>query len=97
MRSGPFPMPSWSARRTIPSSKGASYPDELVNRAVDLGLSALAITDDHSLAGIVKAHTAAKAVGLKLLIGARDRTTEDIPGPSRTRSIARAMDGSPAC
>lgn len=49
---------------------GASHPDELVNRAAELGLSALAITDDHSLAGVVRAHVAAKAVGLKLLIGA---------------------------
>ena len=49
--------------------RGASHPAELVNTAKVLGYSALAITDECSLAGIVKAHTAAKACGLKLVIG----------------------------
>src|SRR5262245_55342946 len=49
--------------------RGASHPDELVGRAADLGYSALGITDRNSLAGIVRAHVAAKAAGLKLLIG----------------------------
>lgn len=50
--------------------EGASHPDELVARAAELGLKALAITDRHSLAGVVRAHVAAKEAGLKLLIGA---------------------------
>ena len=50
--------------------EGASHPDELVERAGDLGYEALAITDRNSLAGVVRADTAAKAVGLKLIIGA---------------------------
>jgi error-prone DNA polymerase len=50
--------------------EGASHPDELVARAGELGYHALAITDRNSLAGIVRAHAAAKQVGLKLLIGA---------------------------
>src|SRR5262245_40167595 len=58
--------------------RGASHPDELVNRAVALGYSALAITDRNSLAGIVRAHAAAKAVGLKLVIGA-EITPQDGP------------------
>lgn len=49
---------------------GASHPDELVHHATVLGYRALAITDQHSLAGVVRAHTAAKTTGLKLLIGA---------------------------
>ena len=49
--------------------QAASHPDELVQRAVDLQLAALAITDRHSLAGVVRAHAAAKPLGLKLLIG----------------------------
>src|SRR4051794_29789779 len=49
--------------------EGASHPDELVERAVELGLAALAITDRHSVAGVVRAHAAAKPAGLKLLIG----------------------------
>jgi error-prone DNA polymerase len=50
--------------------EGASHPDELVLRAAELDYTALAVTDRHSLAGVVRAHEAAKEVGLKLLIGA---------------------------
>jgi error-prone DNA polymerase len=49
--------------------RGASRPEELVERAHELGYTALAITDECSLAGVVRAHTEAKAQGLKLLIG----------------------------
>jgi error-prone DNA polymerase len=49
--------------------RGASHPEELVARAHVLGYTALAITDECSLAGVVRAHLAAKDVGLKLLIG----------------------------
>jgi error-prone DNA polymerase len=49
--------------------RGASHPEELVQRAHELGYSALAITDECSLAGVVRAHVAAKACGLKLIIG----------------------------
>ena len=48
--------------------EGASHPDELVNRAAELGLSALAVTDRNSLAGVVRAHVAAKAAPLFLAI-----------------------------
>jgi len=37
---------------------GASHPEELVARAADLGLAAIAITDRNSLAGVVRAHVA---------------------------------------
>ncbi|MBX7166610.1 MAG: error-prone DNA polymerase [Pirellulales bacterium] len=50
--------------------EGAAHPAELVERAAELGYQALAITDRHSVAGVVRAHTAAKQVGLPLLIGA---------------------------
>ncbi len=59
--------------------RGASHPDELVAQAAHLEYTALAITDRHSLAGVVRAHAAAKAVGLKLLIGA-EVWPEDGPG-----------------
>jgi len=49
--------------------RGASHPDELVERAKALGYAALAITDECSLAGVVRAHLAARACGLKLLVG----------------------------
>lgn len=47
---------------------GASHPEELVARAAELGLSALALTDDDGLYGVVKAHLEAKARGVKLLV-----------------------------
>ena len=50
--------------------EGASHPDELVNVAAALGYAALAITDRNSVAGVVRAHVAAKETGLKLVIGA---------------------------
>jgi len=49
--------------------RGASHPGELVERAAALGYSALAITDECSFAGAVRAHAAAKEHGLKLLLG----------------------------
>ena len=39
---------------------GASHPEELVTRAAELGLAAIAITDRNSLAGVVRAHSALK-------------------------------------
>ena len=49
--------------------RGASQPEELVERAHQLGYSALAITDECSVAGVVRAHEAAQRLGLKLLLG----------------------------
>ena len=48
---------------------GASHPEELVLRAQALGYTALALTDECSLAGVVRAHAEAKRVGLHLIIG----------------------------
>ncbi len=53
--------------------RGASHPQEMVYRAAELGYAAIAITDLNSLAGIVRAHQAAKEVNIKLCIGARLR------------------------
>src|SRR5205085_7777755 len=49
--------------------RGASHPEELVARARALGYSALALTDECSLAGAVRAHFAAKECGLPLIHG----------------------------
>ena len=58
--------------------QGASHPDELVQRAAELGYHALAVTDVNSLAGVVRAHAAAKGSGLKLIVGA-EITPVDAP------------------
>jgi error-prone DNA polymerase len=48
--------------------RGASHPEELVETAAKLGYDALAITDECSMSGIVRAHAVAKEAGLKKLI-----------------------------
>ena len=53
--------------------RGASHPEELVNHAHELGYTALALTDECSLAGIVRAHLAARKVGLPLILGSEFR------------------------
>ncbi|HEY7776046.1 MAG TPA: PHP domain-containing protein, partial [Kineobactrum sp.] len=58
--------------------RGASHPHELVERAAALGYAALAITDECSLAGVVKAHVAAKEQGLPLIIGSELKLVEGI-------------------
>jgi error-prone DNA polymerase len=51
--------------------RGASHPHEYIWKAAELGLYGIAITDFNSLAGIVRAHTAAREAGVRLAIGAR--------------------------
>ncbi|WP_092432581.1 error-prone DNA polymerase [Collimonas sp. OK607] len=62
--------------------RGASHPEELVERAAQLGYRALAITDECSLAGVVRAHMEAKKHHISLLIGSQFQLHE--------------VDGSPA-
>ncbi|HDR8918798.1 TPA: error-prone DNA polymerase [Burkholderia vietnamiensis] len=61
---------------------GASRAEEYVARAAQLGYSAIAITDECSLAGVVRAHVEAKAANMPLIIGSHFRL--------------RAADGTPA-
>ncbi len=58
--------------------RGASRPEELVERAQALGYAALAITDECSVAGAVRAHVAAKQSGLKLIIGTEIRLDDGL-------------------
>jgi error-prone DNA polymerase len=51
--------------------RAASHPDELVLAAKALGLAAIGVADRNTLAGVVRAHVAAKQAGLRLLVGAR--------------------------
>src|SRR3954469_1214058 len=59
--------------------EGASHPSELVQQAAELEYRALAVTDRNSLAGVVRAHMAAKDVGLPLVIGAEITPTNAPP------------------
>ena len=66
--------------------RGASHPEELVTRARELGYAALAVTDECSLAGVVRAHLQARSECFPILIGsefaAADLAAEAIGLPS---------------
>ncbi|MBX3253301.1 MAG: error-prone DNA polymerase [Chitinophagaceae bacterium] len=49
--------------------RGGSHPEELVTQAAALGYTEIAITDHNTLAGMVRAHTAAKASGIRIIVG----------------------------
>jgi error-prone DNA polymerase len=51
--------------------RGASSPEELFAAAAELGITALGIVDRNSLAGMVRAHEAAKATSVRLIVGCR--------------------------
>src|SRR5574343_482693 len=73
------PLPAYAELHCLSNFsflRGASHPDELVEQAAAQGYAALALTDECSLAGIVRAHLAAKAAGLKLIAGS-EMTTAD--------------------
>ena len=58
--------------------RGASHPEELVEQAAKLGYRAIAITDECSFAGLVKAHLAAKDHDIQLIVGAEFHLEEGI-------------------
>ena len=58
--------------------RGASGAEDLFVRAAGLGYEALAITDECSLAGIVRAYDAARATGLKLVVGSEFRLDDGL-------------------
>jgi len=74
--------------------EGASHPEELVDRAADLGLSALALADRDGLYGAVRAHARARRRGLPLVVGA-EMTCEDLGpgGPGVLVLLAMDRDG----
>jgi error-prone DNA polymerase len=80
---------------------GASHPGELVARAAQLGYGALAITDECSLSGVVRAHEEAKRCQLPLIVGAEMSITPessevDADAPASTMRLvllAQTRDG----
>lgn len=51
--------------------RGGSHPHEFIETAARLGLSAIGVADRNTLAGVVRAHIAAKDLGVRLLVGTR--------------------------
>ncbi|OCX62065.1 error-prone DNA polymerase [Thioclava sp. SK-1] len=62
---------------------GASHPEELVLRATELGLQAIAITDRNSLAGVVRAYSALKSLREELTESLRVRSSHQVDSCSR--------------
>ncbi len=90
----PHPIPAYAELRSLSNFsflRGASRPEELVERATALDYAALALTDECSLAGIVRAHVAAKKQGLKLLVGSQFRV--DCTHPFTLVVIACNLNG----
>ena len=58
--------------------RGASHPEELVSRAAELGYRALALTDECSVAGLVRAHAAARDLPLQLIAGSEFCLTDGL-------------------
>lgn len=67
---------------------GASHPEELVRRAHRLGYAALAITDECTLAGVVRAHVAALECQLPLIIGSEIQL--HLPGDGKAPPVPHA-------
>ena len=69
---------------------GASAPDELVDRAVELGLTGLAVTDHAGLYGAVRFVNAAQAAGLHPVVGVEIELLDPaVPDPDRVVIGAR--------
>src|ERR1700710_1306929 len=82
-RRPPCPLvPAWIFRMTIAFAEvgartnftlldGASHPAEMVATAAVLGHAGIGVCDTNSLAGVVRAHVAAKDVGIRFIVGTR--------------------------
>lgn len=58
--------------------RGASHPEELIQRAALLGYKSIALSDECSVSGVVRAHTAAQKHAIKLIIGSRFKITSHL-------------------
>ena len=70
----PGPVPAYAELQVTTNFsflRGGAHPEELVMQAAELGHRAIGIADRNTLAGVVRAHSAAKRAGIKLLVGAR--------------------------
>ena len=76
--------------------RGASHPEELVEQAAELGYSALALTDECTMSGIVRGHMAAKQAGVQFIVGARLDFSDGGPSalcfPTDRAAYARMWD-----
>ncbi|MDX1781413.1 MAG: error-prone DNA polymerase [Thalassovita sp.] len=92
---GTQPPPAGYAELCVTSNftflTGASHPEELILRAAELGLEAIAITDRNSLAGVVRAYSALKTLRDEAAEQLRVRSSHQID-PSTRRERASPLD-----
>jgi error-prone DNA polymerase len=74
--------------------RGGAHPEELVLRASELGLSALALTDRNTLAGVVRAHCAAREVGIRFVVGAQLDLAPEVSSPPPSNVLSLSPSGS---
>jgi error-prone DNA polymerase len=89
------PLPAYAELHCLSAfsfQRGASLPEELVQRAAALGYSALAITDECSVSGVVRAHTQAQESGIQLLPGAEFLLPPDADAPPQQVPAGRAAE-----
>lgn len=78
-RAGIPPYAELRALSNFSFLKGASWPEELVERAQQLGYSAIAVCDECSMAGAVRAHTEGKEQGVHVIHGSQFTVECDSP------------------
>ena len=87
----PAPLPGYAELHCLSNfsfQRGASHPKELVARAAQLGYQALALTDECSVAGVVRAWEAAQECDVHLIVG-----SEFVWGDLRLVALARDAQG----
>lgn len=92
----PSPLPPYAELQCASNFsflRGASHPEQLVARAAELGYAALAITDECSVAGVVRAHGEAKRQGLHLIVGSQFRVNDERGNALRLIALAMDRDG----
>lgn len=73
-----IPYIEWHCRSCFSFQQGASHPEELVSRAMQIGYHGIGITDECSLAGIVRAYRTAKELEFPFYIGSEFRLQDVI-------------------
>ena len=72
----PAYVPLW-CKSNYSFLEGASHPEELVTRANELGLPAMAVTDRDGVYGVARAHIKARELGFRLIIGSEITLFDD--------------------
>ena len=96
MSATPLYTPLW-CKSNYSFLEGASFPEQYVSKAAQLGLEAIALTDRDGIYGIVKGHLAAREHKVHLIVGSQITIKIQIPRfPAFCCSFATCK-GTPVC